>query len=137
MIFYFFFLLRKTTTSTAATLPRLTLNELKDFVTQVHNLPCTIKETNAIDKLMAQVESFRYDARIVLTAEGYNEKKVVELLEHAEAMDVDLPEINDLRLVKVLNILLLRNILDKWHFTGLNELSPLIQLGLISKSRFL
>lgn len=66
----------------------------------MHNLPCVIKEAKAIDKLMGQVESFRYDAKLVLNSEDYNEKKVIELLEHADAMDVDLPEINDLRLVR-------------------------------------
>lgn len=99
MTIYFYFPLRKTTTSSVPSTPRLTLNELKDFVNQVHSLPCLIKEAAAVDKLMAQVESFRYDAKIALSSEDYNEKKVVELLEHADVMDVDLPEIHDLRLV--------------------------------------
>lgn len=82
--------------------PRLSLNELRDFVNQINNLPCVIKESVSIEKLMAQVESFRYDAKLVLNADDYNEKKVMELLEHAETMDVDLPEVNELRLVSFL-----------------------------------
>ena len=102
-----FSFLRKTSTAPAPALPKLTLVELREFVNQVNNLPCIIKETNAIDKLMSQVESFRYDAKIVLNSDDYDEKKVLELLEHAETMDIDLPEINELKLV---SWLVLRNI---------------------------
>lgn len=77
----------------------MSFEELKDFVSQVQNLPCLIKEVNAIDKLMAQVESFRYEAKLVLTSEDYNESRVHELLEHAETLDLDLPEIAELKLV--------------------------------------
>ena len=96
-----FIIVRKTSTTTMPSMPRLTLNELREFVNQINNLPCIIKESSAIDKLMAQVESFRYDAKLVLNADDYNEKKVAELLEHAETMDVDLPEVNELRLVSI------------------------------------
>ena len=92
------YIIRKTSTP-ATNMPRLTLNELRDFVNQINNLPCIIKESIAIDKLMAQVESFRYDAKLVLNADDYNDKKVAELLEHSETMDIDLPEVNELRLV--------------------------------------
>jgi len=95
----FCFFLRKTSTIPAPASPKLTLIELREFVNQVNNLPCIIKETNAIDKLMSQVESFRYEAKIVLSSDDYDEKKVLELLEHAETMDIDLPEINELKLV--------------------------------------
>lgn len=48
---------------------------------------------------MGQVESFRYEAKLLLTSDDYNEEKVRELLAHAETLDLDLPEINELRLV--------------------------------------
>lgn len=89
---------RKTSTSATSTAPKLSLDELKEFSSQVQNLPCVIKEARAVDSLMAQVESFRFDAKILLNSNEYNEKKVSELLEHTETMDVDLPEINDLQL---------------------------------------
>jgi len=87
-------------TSTTPTLPptRLSLQELKDFVQQVQNLPCLIKESRLIDGLMAQVESFRFDAKTCLESDDYNQEKVTELLEHADNMEVELPEISDLKL---------------------------------------
>ena len=93
------FFYRKSSTSSTSSVTRLSFEELKDFVSQVQNLPCLIKEVNAIDKLMAQVESFRYEAKLVLTSEDYNESRVHELLEHAETLDLDLPEIAELKLV--------------------------------------
>ena len=96
------FLHRKSSTSSTSSISRLSFEELKDFVSQVQNLPCLIKEVNAIDKLMTQVESFRYEAKLLLTAEDYNESRVHELLEHAETLDLDLPEIPELKLVSFL-----------------------------------
>lgn len=91
---------RKTTTSAPATpAQRLSLQELKDFVHQVESLPCSIKEMRLINGLLSQVESFRYEAKCLFEAGDYDQGKLVELLEHADNLEVDLPEINDLKMV--------------------------------------
>ena len=81
--------------------PRLSLDELKEFVSQVQNLPCVIKESQPIEMLMSQVESFRYEASALLNAGDYDTVKVSELLDHSESMDVELPEVGDLQMVNL------------------------------------
>ena len=94
MIFF-----RKSSSVSSVQLPRLTLEELNDFVLQVKNLPCIIKEAKAIDILMLQIDTFRHEARLVLNSDKYNEQKVSELIEHGNSMDVELPEMHELKMV--------------------------------------
>ncbi|XP_047123479.1 lysine-specific demethylase 5A isoform X1 [Hydra vulgaris] len=89
---------RKSSSIASSSQPRLTLEELNDFVLQVKNLPCIIKEAKAIDILMQQIENFQHEAHLVLNSDNYNEPKVLELIEHGNSMDVELPELNELKM---------------------------------------
>eukprot|EP00794_Sanderia_malayensis_P006077 gene6077-6780_t len=73
---------------------KLTLQELKDFVEQVNNLPCTIKESRLVSALMGQVENFQYEASCVLKDTSCNIDKLNDLLQHGIALDIELPELN-------------------------------------------
>lgn len=77
--------------------PKLTIEELKDFVQQVNNLPCVIKEASLVAALLTQVENFQYEASCILKEATCDLTKLTDLLEHGMSLDIELPELNDIK----------------------------------------
>ncbi|XP_065066766.1 lysine-specific demethylase 5A-like isoform X2 [Rhopilema esculentum] len=77
--------------------PKLTLSELREFVQQVDNLSCVIKEARLVTGLLNQVENFQYEATCILEDSTCDIQKLTDLVEHGQTLDIDLPELTSLK----------------------------------------
>ncbi|XP_036386380.1 lysine (K)-specific demethylase 5Ba [Megalops cyprinoides] len=76
---------------------QLTAEELKSFVRQLYNLPCTIRQAPLLKDLLERVEDFQQHSEKVLAEEAPSAAEVQGLLDVSFKLDVELLELPRLR----------------------------------------
>ncbi|XP_067119394.1 lysine-specific demethylase 5A isoform X3 [Centruroides vittatus] len=76
---------------------QLTLEDLQLFYEKICNLACEIKETVLIKDLLDRVLGFERDAKVLLSEDMTDLKKLEKQLDIGLSLDVDLPEIPKLK----------------------------------------
>ncbi len=76
---------------------RLTVQELELFVNQLEMLPVKVQGHAAVVDLLEAVESFKKDAGKLLEMDKPDTKDVEKCVEAGAGLDVELPELPDLR----------------------------------------
>ncbi|MBN3317556.1 KDM5A demethylase, partial [Atractosteus spatula] len=76
---------------------KLTVEELKAFVTQLYCLPCVISQARLVRELLENVEDFHERAQEALADETPDSSKLQALLELGGGLDVELPELPRLK----------------------------------------
>ena len=74
------------------------MEELRLFHEQIESLACIIKEGDSIKELIAKVDSFQEEAKKLLQEGNNPESEALnKQLEAGFALDIDLPEITQLK----------------------------------------
>ncbi|XP_064153926.1 lysine-specific demethylase 5B-B [Anguilla rostrata] len=76
---------------------QLTVEELKSFVRQLYNLPCSISQAPLLKELLNRAEDFQQHSEKVLKEEAPSVAELQGLLEGSAQLDVQLPELPRLR----------------------------------------
>ncbi|XP_023659863.1 lysine (K)-specific demethylase 5Ba isoform X2 [Paramormyrops kingsleyae] len=76
---------------------QLTVEELKSFVRQLYNLPCSIHQAPLLKELLNHVEDFQQHSEKVLAEEAPSAAEIQGLLDSSGELDVALPEVPVLR----------------------------------------
>uniref|UniRef100_A0A8C9VU40 [histone H3]-trimethyl-L-lysine(4) demethylase n=1 Tax=Scleropages formosus TaxID=113540 RepID=A0A8C9VU40_SCLFO len=76
---------------------QLTVEELKSFVRQLYNLPCSIHQAPLLKELLNHVEDFQQESEKVLAEETPSAVEIQCLLDVSSDFDVALPELPVLR----------------------------------------
>ncbi|XP_043916445.1 lysine-specific demethylase 5C isoform X2 [Protopterus annectens] len=76
---------------------KLTVEQLKTFLDQIHTLPCIIHQEKDVKDLLESVESFQLLAQEALKVSPPNISDLRDLIEQGDHMVIDVPEMNQLR----------------------------------------
>ncbi|XP_071351633.1 lysine (K)-specific demethylase 5Ba isoform X2 [Trachinotus anak] len=75
----------------------LTVEELRSFVRQLDNLPCTIRQAPLLKDLLTRVEEFQQCSERLLSDESPSPLELQDLLDVSLGLDVELPQLPLLR----------------------------------------
>uniref|UniRef100_A0A3B4WMY6 [histone H3]-trimethyl-L-lysine(4) demethylase n=1 Tax=Seriola lalandi dorsalis TaxID=1841481 RepID=A0A3B4WMY6_SERLL len=75
----------------------LTVEELRSFVRQLDNLPCTIRQAPLLKDLLTRVDDFRQRSEHLLSDESPSPLELQDLLDVSLGLDVELPQLPLLR----------------------------------------
>ncbi|XP_047659762.1 lysine-specific demethylase 5A isoform X1 [Tachysurus fulvidraco] len=84
-------------TENSRTRTKLTVEELKAFVEQLFRLPCVISQARQVKELLENVEDFHERAQLALADETPDSAKLQVLVELGSGLDVELPELAQLK----------------------------------------
>ncbi|XP_051767715.1 lysine (K)-specific demethylase 5Ba isoform X1 [Ctenopharyngodon idella] len=76
---------------------QLTVEELKSFVNQLYDLPCTIRQAPFLKALLNRVEQFQQQSSDLLAEDMPGSSALQGLLDEGAALDVELPQLAVLR----------------------------------------
>ncbi|KAK0153626.1 Lysine-specific demethylase 5B-B [Merluccius polli] len=76
---------------------QLTVEELRSFVRQLYNLPCSLTQAPLLKKLLNDIEDFQQHSEKVLSEDVSSLAEVQSLLDVSFHFDVELPELASLR----------------------------------------
>ncbi|XP_056131035.1 lysine-specific demethylase 5B-B [Lampris incognitus] len=76
---------------------QLTVEELRSFVRQLYNLPCSLTQAPLLKELLNRIEDFQQHSEKVLTDEVPGVTEIQSLLDVSFDFDVELPELPRLR----------------------------------------
>ncbi|KAG9333773.1 hypothetical protein JZ751_010216 [Albula glossodonta] len=76
---------------------QLTVEELRSFVRQLYNLPCSISQAPLLKELLNRVEDFQQHSEKVLVEDAPSAAEIQDLLDAGGEFDVALPELQELR----------------------------------------
>uniref|UniRef100_A0A8C2XZN1 [histone H3]-trimethyl-L-lysine(4) demethylase n=1 Tax=Capra hircus TaxID=9925 RepID=A0A8C2XZN1_CAPHI len=76
---------------------QLTVNELRQFVTQLHALPCVLSQTPLLKDLLNRVEDFQQHSQKLLSEEMPSAAELQDLLDVSFDFDVELPQLAEMR----------------------------------------
>ncbi|XP_025141062.1 lysine-specific demethylase 5B isoform X2 [Bubalus bubalis] len=76
---------------------QLTVNELRQFVTQLHALPCVLSQTPLLKDLLNRVEDFQQHSQKLLSEEMPSAAELQDLLDVSFEFDVELPQLAEMR----------------------------------------
>ncbi|ELK15839.1 Lysine-specific demethylase 5B [Pteropus alecto] len=76
---------------------QLTVSELRQFVTQLHALPCVLTQTPLLKGLLSRVEDFEQQSQKLLSEEMPSAAELQALLDVSFEFDVELPQLAELR----------------------------------------
>ncbi|XP_012872766.1 PREDICTED: lysine-specific demethylase 5B [Dipodomys ordii] len=76
---------------------QLTVNELRQFVTQLYALPCVLSQTPLLKDLLNRVEDFQQHSQKLLLEEMPSAAELQELLDVSFEFDVELPQLAEMR----------------------------------------
>ncbi|XP_059731590.1 lysine-specific demethylase 5B isoform X2 [Bos taurus] len=76
---------------------QLTVNELRQFVTQLHALPCVLSQTPLLKDLLNRVEDFQQHSQKLLSEEMPSASELQDLLDVSFEFDVELPQLAEMR----------------------------------------
>ncbi|KAH0520054.1 Lysine-specific demethylase 5B [Microtus ochrogaster] len=77
---------------------QLTVNELRQFVTQLYALPCVLSQTPLLKDLLNRVEDFQQHSQKLLSEEMPSAAELQDLLDVSFEFDVELPELAEIRI---------------------------------------
>uniref|UniRef100_A0A8C8C0M5 [histone H3]-trimethyl-L-lysine(4) demethylase n=1 Tax=Oncorhynchus tshawytscha TaxID=74940 RepID=A0A8C8C0M5_ONCTS len=75
----------------------LTVEELRSFVRQLHNLPCSIRQAPLLKDLLTRVDDFQQSSEQLLSDEAPSPVTLQGLLDLSLGLDVELPQLALLR----------------------------------------
>uniref|UniRef100_A0A4W5KM28 [histone H3]-trimethyl-L-lysine(4) demethylase n=1 Tax=Hucho hucho TaxID=62062 RepID=A0A4W5KM28_9TELE len=75
----------------------LTVEELRSFVRQLHNLPCSIRQAPLLKDLLTRVDDFQQRSERLLCDEAPSPADLQSLLDVSLGLDVELPQLSLLR----------------------------------------
>ncbi|XP_013988014.1 lysine-specific demethylase 5B-B [Salmo salar] len=75
----------------------LTVEELRSFVRQLHNLPCSIRQAPLLKDLLTRVDDFQQSSEQLLSDEAPSPAALQGLLDVSLGLDVELPQLALLR----------------------------------------
>ncbi|XP_046881983.1 lysine (K)-specific demethylase 5Ba [Hypomesus transpacificus] len=75
----------------------LTVEELRSFVQQLHDLPCNIRQAPLLKDLLKRVEDFQHCSEKLLIQEAPSPTELQGLLDISLGLDVELPQLAPLR----------------------------------------
>uniref|UniRef100_A0A4W5NUN6 [histone H3]-trimethyl-L-lysine(4) demethylase n=1 Tax=Hucho hucho TaxID=62062 RepID=A0A4W5NUN6_9TELE len=75
----------------------LTVEELRSFVRQLHNLPCSIRQAPLLKDLLTRVDDFQQSSKQLLSDEAPSPAALQGLLDVSLGLDVELPQLALLR----------------------------------------
>ncbi|XP_055966623.1 lysine-specific demethylase 5B isoform X1 [Sorex fumeus] len=76
---------------------QLTVNELRQFVTQLYALPCVLSQTPLLKDLLNRVEDFQQHSQQLLSEEMPSAAELQDLLDVSFDFDVELPQLAEMR----------------------------------------
>uniref|UniRef100_A0A8C0M305 Lysine-specific demethylase 5B n=1 Tax=Canis lupus familiaris TaxID=9615 RepID=A0A8C0M305_CANLF len=76
---------------------QLTVNELRQFVTQLYALPCVLSQTPLLKDLLNRVEDFQQHSQKLLSEEMPSAAELQDLLDVSFEFDVELPQLAEMR----------------------------------------
>uniref|UniRef100_A0A5F9DCF3 Lysine-specific demethylase 5B n=1 Tax=Oryctolagus cuniculus TaxID=9986 RepID=A0A5F9DCF3_RABIT len=76
---------------------QLTVNELRQFVTQLYALPCVLSQTPLLKDLLDRVEDFQQHSQKLLSEEMPSAAELQDLLDVSFEFDVELPQLAEMR----------------------------------------
>uniref|UniRef100_A0A671RF92 [histone H3]-trimethyl-L-lysine(4) demethylase n=1 Tax=Sinocyclocheilus anshuiensis TaxID=1608454 RepID=A0A671RF92_9TELE len=76
---------------------QLTVEELKSFVNQLYDLPCTIRQAPFLKALLNRVEQFQQQSSDLLAEDTPGSSALQSLLDEGAGLDVELPQLVVLR----------------------------------------
>ncbi|XP_054432486.1 lysine-specific demethylase 5B [Pteronotus mesoamericanus] len=76
---------------------QLTVSELRQFVTQLHALPCVLSQTPLLKGLLSRVEEFQRHSQKLLAEETPSAAELQDLLDVSFEFDVELPQLAEMR----------------------------------------
>uniref|UniRef100_A0A8C1FFB0 [histone H3]-trimethyl-L-lysine(4) demethylase n=2 Tax=Cyprinus carpio TaxID=7962 RepID=A0A8C1FFB0_CYPCA len=76
---------------------QLTVEELRSFVNQLYDLPCTIRQAPFLKALLNRVEQFQQQSSDLLAEDMPGSSALQSLLDEGAGMDVELPQLAVLR----------------------------------------
>lgn len=77
---------------------QLTVNELRQFVTQLYALPCVLSQTPLLKDLLDRVEDFQQQSQKLLSQEMPSAAELQNLLDVSFEFDVELPQLAEIRI---------------------------------------
>ncbi|XP_064450064.1 lysine-specific demethylase 5B isoform X3 [Mirounga angustirostris] len=77
---------------------QLTVNELRQFVTQLYALPCVLSQTPLLKDLLNRVEDFQQHSQKLLSEEMPSAAELQDLLDVSFEFDVELPQLAEMRI---------------------------------------
>ncbi|KAK7866457.1 hypothetical protein R5R35_008978 [Gryllus longicercus] len=77
--------------------PKITIEEIRTYVSKMESLPVNMKETTAMKDLLKRVETFKEKSEELLKSEFPESKELSSCLELGYALDIDLPEVPRLK----------------------------------------
>lgn len=77
---------------------QLTVNELRQFVTQLYALPCVLSQTPLLKGLLSRVEDFQQHSQKLLSEEMPSAAELQSLLDVSLEFDVELPQLAEMRI---------------------------------------
>lgn len=76
----------------------MTVEELQLFANQLDTLPSKVDGRDAVTQLLKQVETFQIEAKRAMTNADIDIEDLNKIIENGSNLDVDLPELNELKL---------------------------------------
>ncbi|EPY89425.1 lysine-specific demethylase 5B [Camelus ferus] len=76
---------------------QLTVNELRQFVSQLYALPCVLSQTPLLKDLLNRVEDFQQHSQKLLSEEMPSAAELQDLLDVSFEFDVELPQLAEMR----------------------------------------
>ncbi|XP_052465672.1 lysine-specific demethylase 5B isoform X2 [Carassius gibelio] len=76
---------------------QLTVEELRSFVNQLYDLPCSIRQTPFLKALLNRVEQFQQESSDLLAEDMPGSSALQRLLDEGASLDVELPQLAVLR----------------------------------------
>uniref|UniRef100_A0A671PER2 [histone H3]-trimethyl-L-lysine(4) demethylase n=1 Tax=Sinocyclocheilus anshuiensis TaxID=1608454 RepID=A0A671PER2_9TELE len=76
---------------------QLTVEELRSFVNQLYDLPCTIRQAPFLKALLNRVEQFQQESSDLLAEDMPGSSALLGLLDEGASLDVELPQLAVLR----------------------------------------
>ncbi|KAI7795195.1 lysine (K)-specific demethylase 5Ba [Triplophysa rosa] len=76
---------------------QLTIEELRSFVNQLYDLPCTIRQAPFLKALLSRVEQFQQQSLDLLAEDMSGSSALQSLLDEGAGLDVELPQLALLR----------------------------------------
>uniref|UniRef100_A0A3B4E1W0 [histone H3]-trimethyl-L-lysine(4) demethylase n=1 Tax=Pygocentrus nattereri TaxID=42514 RepID=A0A3B4E1W0_PYGNA len=76
---------------------QLTVEELKSFIQQLYDLPCTVRQAPFLKALLSRIEQFQQRSADLLAEDMPGSVALQGLLDEGTGLDVDLPELAVLR----------------------------------------
>uniref|UniRef100_A0A1A8LDR3 [histone H3]-trimethyl-L-lysine(4) demethylase n=1 Tax=Nothobranchius pienaari TaxID=704102 RepID=A0A1A8LDR3_9TELE len=75
----------------------LSVDELRSFVQQLDNLPCSIRQAHLLKDLLTRVDDFQQRSDRLLSDESPSPQELQDLLDVSLGLDVELPQLPSLR----------------------------------------